>query len=81
MNSVAALDVRNRWPRLPPIEAWQETCTTLHMWTQVVGNIRLALAPPVNHFLGLHTLRFLAWTDDIGDTVRTGRFRHRFRLR
>ena len=37
------------WPNLP-IEAWQETCSTLHLWTQVIGKIRLALAPMVNHW-------------------------------
>ncbi len=37
------------WPSLP-WEAWQETCTTLHMWSQIVGKIRLALAPMVNHW-------------------------------
>ena len=38
-----------RWPALP-LEAWADTCATLHMWTQIVGKIRLALAPPVNHW-------------------------------
>src|SRR5689334_10771535 len=38
-----------RWPALP-LEAWKETCDTLHMWTQIVGKIRLALTPPVNHW-------------------------------
>lgn len=37
------------WPALPFI-GWQDTCTTLHMWTQVVGKIRLALEPMVNHW-------------------------------
>src|ERR1041385_8349182 len=37
------------WPRLPLAE-WQDTCATLHMWTQVVGKIRMALAPLVNHW-------------------------------
>lgn len=37
------------WPPLPLAE-WADTCATLHMWTQVVGKIRLALAPPVNHW-------------------------------
>jgi len=36
------------WPDLPSA-AWQETCKTLHMWTQVVGKIRLVLTPWVNH--------------------------------
>ena len=37
------------WPRLPLAE-WQETHDTLHMWTQVVGKTRLALAPAENHW-------------------------------
>ena len=40
-----------RWPALPLAE-WEDTYATLHMWTQVVGKIRLALSPPVNHFWG-----------------------------
>ena len=36
------------WPSLPFAE-WKDTCATLHMWTQVVGKIRLALAPWTNH--------------------------------
>lgn len=36
------------WPALP-LDAWQDTYTTLHMWTQIVGKIRLACAPYVNH--------------------------------
>ncbi|MGN6284430.1 MAG: DUF5996 family protein [Afipia sp.] len=37
------------WPALP-FDEWQDTCATLHMWTQVVGKIRLALAPMVNQW-------------------------------
>ncbi len=37
------------WPALP-LAAWRDTCQTVHMWTQIVGKIRLALAPPVNHW-------------------------------
>jgi hypothetical protein len=36
------------WPSLE-YHAWKDTCETLHMWTQVVGKIRLALEPWVNH--------------------------------
>ena len=42
----------HNWPELPPLEAWQETCTTLHMWSQVVGKIRLMLSPDMNHSWG-----------------------------
>jgi hypothetical protein len=37
------------WPALP-LEAWQDTYATLHMWMQIVGKIRLNLAPMVNHW-------------------------------
>jgi hypothetical protein len=40
------------WPLLPPLQDWQDTFTTLHMWAQVVGKIRLALAPRINHSWG-----------------------------
>jgi Family of unknown function (DUF5996) len=36
------------WPALPFAE-WQSTAETLHMWTQIVGKIRLALTPWINH--------------------------------
>ncbi len=37
------------WPALP-LESWKPTYDTLHMWTQVVGKIRMTLTPPVNHY-------------------------------
>ena len=37
-----------RWPELP-YAAWQDTCATLHLWTQIVGKIRLARTPWLNH--------------------------------
>jgi hypothetical protein len=36
------------WPALPQA-AWSDSCTTLQLWTQIVGKIRLALTPPLNH--------------------------------
>ncbi|SOD41463.1 DUF5996 family protein [Nitrosovibrio sp. Nv4] len=42
----------NDWPRLPLLEGWQDTCTTLNMWAQVVGKIRLTLSPDINHSWG-----------------------------
>lgn len=36
------------WPSLP-LEDWRETCATLHLWTQIVGKVRLAQSPWVNH--------------------------------
>src|SRR3977135_39710 len=38
----------NAWPPLPFAD-WQDTATTLHMWTQIVGKIRLTLSPWTNH--------------------------------
>jgi hypothetical protein len=37
------------WPNLP-LEAWQDTYATLHLWTQIVGKVRLALSPRMNHW-------------------------------
>ncbi|HET6839245.1 MAG TPA: DUF5996 family protein [Bradyrhizobium sp.] len=36
------------WPELPTA-AWRETCATLHLWTQIIGKIRLSRAPWLNH--------------------------------
>jgi hypothetical protein len=40
--------VSRAWPALP-FAAWRDTCTTLHLWTQIVGKVRLALTPWTNH--------------------------------
>jgi hypothetical protein len=40
---------KEAWPVLP-LDEWRETCATLHMWTQVVGKIRLAQTPLINHW-------------------------------
>jgi hypothetical protein len=37
------------WPELP-LAKWADTRTTLHLWTQVIGKIRLAHAPMTNHW-------------------------------
>jgi hypothetical protein len=37
------------WPSLP-LEEWEATRATLHMWTQVIGKIRMAQTPLVNHW-------------------------------
>src|SRR6476620_2475654 len=37
------------WPELPWRD-WEPTVSTLHMWLQIVGKVRLALAPPLNHW-------------------------------
>jgi hypothetical protein len=37
------------WPALPYSD-WKDSLATLHMWTQIVGKVRLALSPHVNHW-------------------------------
>ncbi len=52
MNAPAVPTTERRerdWPRLP-LADWKDTCETLHMWTQIVGKTRLALAPMQNHW-------------------------------
>jgi hypothetical protein len=41
--------VLETWPALP-YEAWQETLDTLHMWTQMVGKVKLELVPFLNQW-------------------------------
>ena len=43
------LDPSEDWPALP-LSAWADMYATLHMWTQIVGKVRLALSPHVNHW-------------------------------
>ena len=40
------------WPALP-YDAWKDTYATLHMWSQIVGKVALALASPINHSWGI----------------------------
>ena len=37
------------WPRLT-LSEWEDTRDTLHLWTQIVGKVRLALEPMINHW-------------------------------
>ena len=43
------MDGKSGWPALR-LRDWQDTCDTLHMYTQIVGKIRLALAPMMNEW-------------------------------
>ncbi len=45
----AIADQPECWPALP-LEPWKDTYATLHMWTQMVGKVRLRLTPLVNHW-------------------------------
>src|SRR5678809_828502 len=42
----------NPWPA-PAYADWQDTCGTLHLWTQVIGKVKLALAPLSNRWWGI----------------------------
>ena len=45
----AVKSIEEIWPALPYAE-WHETLATMHMWTQIVGKVRMTLTPPVNHW-------------------------------
>jgi Family of unknown function (DUF5996) len=49
MTSLQSVDKPACWPALP-LDSWKDTCATLHMWTQIVGKIRLRMAPLINHW-------------------------------
>lgn len=40
------------WPILTPLDEWEETRAAVHLWSQIVGKVRLELAPWVNHSWG-----------------------------
>jgi len=46
---LSAADQPQCWPALS-LASWQDTYSTLHMWTQIVGKVRLKLTPLVNHW-------------------------------
>jgi hypothetical protein len=48
-NTMGQRETNELWPSLP-YEAWSETRHTLHLWTQIVGKVRLALSPQLNHW-------------------------------
>ena len=60
------------WPALR-YDEWADTCATVHMWTQVVGKIRMARTPPMNHWW--HVTLFVTsrglGTSPIPDGTRT----------
>ena len=40
------------WPKLPPLDQWQDTFDTVHRWAQIVGKVRLEQGPWINHSWG-----------------------------
>ena len=44
-----SIGANSQWPDLP-FEAWRDTCETLILWTQIVGKVRIACTPLINHW-------------------------------
>ena len=63
---------REIWPALP-YERWRDTCVTLQLWTQIVGKIRLARTPWLNHswHVALYVTARGLTTSPIPDGTRT----------
>jgi hypothetical protein len=61
-----------RWPELPTA-AWRDTYATLHLWTQIVGKIRLTKSPWLNHswHVALYVTARGLTTSPIPDALRT----------
>ena len=70
---------RRELPELP-LTAWEETKNTLHLWTQIVGKVRMASTAPRNHWWHVTSLRRRARADDAPHACE-GRRRLRDRLR
>ena len=68
----AGIPQSGAWPALP-FEAWQDTATTLHMWTQIVGKIRLALSAAGEPLVARRAVRHGAGADHLADAVRRPR--------
>ena len=49
MRPLSTKAVEQDWPALP-LEEWEDTYHTLHMWAQIVGKVRLVLTPRLNHW-------------------------------
>ncbi len=49
MSSEPSMAKNSFWPALP-VREWEDTRATLHMWTQIVGKIRMAMTLHVNHW-------------------------------
>src|ERR1700688_276633 len=48
MSNAPQITPQLAWPELPTA-AWRETYATLHLWTQIIGKIRLVRTPWLNH--------------------------------
>jgi hypothetical protein len=64
--------IQEAWPELP-YAGWRDSCETLHLWTQIVGKIRLARTPWLNHswHVALYVTARGLTTSPIPDGVRS----------
>ena len=78
MSSFATQPDRSPWPALA-YDEWKDTQATLHLWTQIVGKIRLVQTPvgqsflarcPVRHGPRAHDVADSVWGSDVRDRVR-----------
>jgi len=69
-------DTSEMWPALPLAE-WADTYATLHMWSQVVGKVRLALSPRVNHWWKFRSMS-AGGSYHVSDSLRKGNFEVQF---
>ena len=67
------------WPELP-LAAWQDTYDTLHMWTQIVGKIRMTLDAAHQPLLERDFVRERARADYVGDPLSARDLRNRIRF-
>jgi hypothetical protein len=49
MTAASSVEGNRAWPDLT-LSSWADTRDTLHMWLQVVGKVRMALTPLINHW-------------------------------
>jgi hypothetical protein len=70
--AASSLSLPESWPELPTA-AWRDTYATLHLWTQIVGKIRLARSPWLNHswHVTLYVTARGLTTSPIPDGIRT----------
>lgn len=49
MASKTTKNKKGHWPELPEPNEWQKSLEAVHLWSQIVGKIRLEHMPPINH--------------------------------
>ena len=74
------MSTSSSWPSLP-LSEWSDTCETLHRWTQIVGKVRMALTPLVNHWWNVTLYVTVARAHHVADCPWRAHLRNRFRLR